>query len=179
MSPDQLMANLQENLAQMSNPDILNSVLEQKDEVLSSLLEQGLITPEQAVEYESNPEKFQQEMASAFEQMNELLSDPKALEAAMGMMSGMADLLSNPGDAMEKMADALNDALGDDEKIEEARLQLLADPGAAGNPALASLFQSEDMLDILSDPMKFREEVKKGKEMLSGLGGGGAGIGEL
>lgn len=183
MSPDQLMANLQENLAQMSSPDILDSVLEQKDEVLSSLLEQGLITPEQAADYESNPEKFQQEMASAFDQMNELLSDPKALEAAMGMMTGMSDLLNNPEGAMGQMADAFNDALGDDEKIEEARLQLLADPGAAGNPALASLFQSEDMLDILSDPIKFRDEVKKGKEMLSGLGGGaggfGAGIGEL
>lgn len=183
MSPDELMANLQENLAQMSSPDILDSVLDQKEEVLSSLLEQGLITPEQAAEYESDPDKFQQEMASAFEQMNQLLSDPKALEAAMGMMTGMADVLNNPEGVMGQMANALNDVLGDDEKIEEARLQLLADPGTAGNPALASLFQSEDMLDILSDPIKFREEVKKGKEMLSGLGGGdgglGAGIGEL
>ena len=179
MNPDELMQQMQENIAQMSSPEILNSVLEQKDEVLASLLEQGLITAEQAADYEKNPEKFQEEMASAFNQMNELLSDPAALEAAMGMMTGMSDLLTNPEGAMGKMAEALNDALGDDEKIEEARLQLLADPGAAGNPALASLFQSEDMLDILSDPIKFREEVKKGKEMMTGMGDGAAGIGEL
>lgn len=179
MSPDEIMQQMQENLAQMASPDILNSVLEQKDEVLASLLEQGLITPEQATEYENDPAKFQEEMASAFNQMNELLSDPAALEAAMGMVSGMSDLLQDPQGAMGKMAEVFNDALGDDEKIEEARLQLLADPALAGNPALASLFESEDMLDILSDPVKFREEVKKGKEMMSNMGGGGAGIGEL
>lgn len=182
MSPDEIMQQMQENLSAMSSPDILNSVLEQKDEVLASLLEQGLITPEQAAEYENDPAKFQEEMSSAFNQMNELLSDPAALEAAMGMMSGMSDLLQDPEGAMGKMAEmaeAFNDALGDDEKIEEARLQLLADPALAGNPALASLFESEDMLDILSDPIKFREEVKKGKEMMSNMGGGGAGIGEL
>jgi len=179
MSPDEIMQQMQENLAQMASPDILNTVLEQKDEVLASLLEQGLITPEQATEYENDPAKFQEEMASAFNQMNELLSDPAALEAAMGMVSGMSDLLQDPQGAMGKMAEVFNDALGDDEKIEEARLQLLADPALAGNPALASLFESEDMLDILSDPVKFREEVKKGKEMMSNMGGGGAGIGEL
>lgn len=161
----------------MSSPDVLNSVLENKDEVLDSLLQQGLMTPEQAQEFKNNPAAFQEQMASAFDEMNKILSDPEALDAALQMMSGMADVLGNPTEAMKSISEAFSAELGDDDKIEEARLQLLADPAAAGNPALASLFQNDDMKDILQDPIKFREQVKKGQEMIAGLGSQGANAG--
>merc|ERR1719491_2219219 len=47
MSPEEIQQQMEQNLKAMASPDMLNSVLEQKDEVLSSLLEQGLITQEQ------------------------------------------------------------------------------------------------------------------------------------
>lgn len=165
----------------MSSPEILNSVLENKDEVIDTLLQQGLLTAEQAQEYKENPVAFQDQMASAFDEMNKILSDPEALDTALQMMSGMADVLGNPTDALKSIAEAFQTELGDDDKIEEARLQLLADPSAAGNPALASLFQNDDMKDILQDPIKFREQVKKGQEMIAGMNqeGAGANYGEL
>ena len=180
MDPDEMKRAITDNLAQMASPETLNSVLEQQDEVLQSLLMQGLITEEQMIEFQNDPAKFQEQMSSAFEEMNKMLSDPEALDAAMQMMSGMADLMSDPEAAMGKLGEMFNSELGDDGKIEEARLQLLADPSAAGNPAFAALFENEDMLDILQDPVKWRDQVRKGQGMLAGAGGGGgAGMGEL
>lgn len=182
MDPEEMKKQITDNLSQMASSETLDTVLEQQDEVLQNLLMQGLITEEQMVEYQNDPGKFQEEMAKAFEEMNKILSDPDALDAAMNMMSGMAEMIKNPDAAMNKLAEAFSSELGDDEKIEEARLQLLADPNAAGNPAMAALFEDGDMLEILKDPIKWREQVKKGREMLLGGAGaeaGGAGIGEL
>lgn len=176
MDPEVMKKQIQDNLAQMSSPEILNSVLENKDEVLDSLLEQGLITPEQVEEYRTNPAAFQEQMASAFDEMNKILADPEALDAALEMMSGMANVLGDPSSAMKAISEAFDAELGNDDKIEEARLQLLSDPSAAGNPALAALFENEDMIDIMQDPVKFREQVKKGQEMIAGMGGAGAGL---
>lgn len=180
MDPEEMMQQITENLSQMSSPETFNSILEQQDEVLESLLMQGLITEEQMVEFQNDPAKFKEQMAQAFDQMNQILSDPEALSSAMQMMSGMADVMKDPEGAMGKLAEALTSTLGDDDKIEEARLQLLADPAAAGNPAMAALFENQDMLEILQDPIKWREQVKKGQEMLTGGAGmGGVGMGEL
>jgi len=188
MDPETMKQQITENLAQMSSPDTLNSVLEQQDEVLESLLLQGLITEEQMIEFQDDPAKFKEQMAKAFDEMNKMLSDPDALDAAMQMMGGMADMMQNPEGAMNKLAEVFNSELGDDAKIEEARLQLLADPSATGNPAFASMFENQDMLDILQDPIKWREQVRKGQDMLTGAGGAdalnlagglGNGMGEL
>jgi len=178
MDPEEMKNAITDNLAQMASPDTLSSVLEQQDEVLKSLLMQGLITEEQMIEFQNDPAKFEEQMSSAFEEMNKMLSDPEALEAAMQMMTGVADLMADPEGAMAKLGEMFNAELGDDGKIEEARLQLLADPSAAGNPAFASLFENEDMLDILQDPIKWRDQVRKGQGMLAG-DGAGAGMGEL
>eukprot|EP00552_Chaetoceros_brevis_P001791 CAMPEP_0197737286 /NCGR_PEP_ID=MMETSP1435-20131217/8459_1 /TAXON_ID=426625 /ORGANISM="Chaetoceros brevis, Strain CCMP164" /LENGTH=201 /DNA_ID=CAMNT_0043325761 /DNA_START=10 /DNA_END=615 /DNA_ORIENTATION=+ len=181
MDPEQMKQQITDNLATMTSDETLNSVLEQSDEVLESLLMQGLITEEQMLEFQEDPAKFQEQMSQAFEEMNKILSDPEALDAAMNMMNGMADMMSNPDAAMAKLAEAFSAELGDDDKIEEARLQLLADPDSAGNPTLASLFQDQNMKEILEDPVLWREQVKLGQEMLAGGGGGlgGAGLGEL
>uniref|UniRef100_A0A7S3PXZ6 STI1 domain-containing protein n=1 Tax=Chaetoceros debilis TaxID=122233 RepID=A0A7S3PXZ6_9STRA len=181
MDPAQMKQQITDNLATMTSDETLNSVLEQSDEVLESLLMQGLITEEQMLEFQEDPAKFQEQMSQAFEEMNKILSDPEALDAAMNMMNGMADMMANPDAAMAKLAEAFSAELGDDDKIEEARLQLLADPDSAGNPTLASLFQDQNMKEILEDPVLWREQVKLGQEMLAGGGGGlgGAGLGEL
>lgn len=184
MSPDEIQQQMEQNLKAMASPDMLNSVLEQKDEVLASLLEQGLITQEQLEEFQNDPQKFQDTMGDAFGQMTKILADPDAIDAVTQVMKGVSDIMKDPSAAMGQLAQAFSEGLGDDDKIEEARLQLLADPETAGNPALASLFQDDEMQEILKDPEKWREQVKKGQEMLGGMGGAdavadGAGVGEL
>lgn len=175
MDPEMIVNTIKENIAAMTSPETFQNILEQQDEVLKSLLAQGLITEEQMIEYQNDPAKFQEQMASAFEEMNKVLNDPDSLNAAMSMMSGMMDMIGDPESAMKKLAETYSNELNDDAKIEEARLQLLENPEMAENPMLASLFGDEDMKDILNDPIKWRNQVKKGQEMLLG----GAGVGEL
>jgi hypothetical protein len=176
MDPEVIASTIKENIAAMTSPETFQNILEQQDEVLQSLRAQGLITEEQMIEYQNDPAKFQEQMASAFEEMNKVLNDPESLNAAFSMMSGMMDMLGDPESAMKKLAETYSNELNDDAKIEEARLQLLANPEMAENPMLASLFGDEDMKDILNDPIKWRNQVKKGQEMLLG---GGAGLGEF
>merc|ERR1719223_2136091 len=95
MDPEVMKKQIQDNLAQIASPDILSSVLENSDEVLETLLAQGLVTPEQAAEYKANPALFEESMTTAFSEMSNILSDPKALDAALEMMSGMANVLGD------------------------------------------------------------------------------------
>jgi len=184
MSPEEIQTQMEQNLKAMASPDMLDSVMEQKDEVLATLKAQGLITDEQLEEFQNDPQKFQETMGEAFGQMTKMLSDPDAIDAVSQVMKGVSEIMKDPAAAMGQLAQAFSEGLGDDDKIEEARLQLLADPENAGNPALASLFQDVEMQEILKDPIKWREQVKKGQEMLGGLGDAdaaadGAGVGEL
>lgn len=181
MDPETLKTQVQENLQHLASPDILDMVLESQDEVLESLYKDGLITAEQKKEYEEDPDAFRRSMEESFSEMNKILNDPDALDAALNMMSGMGDMMRDPSSAMQSIQDSyadLQDLFKDDDKIEEARLQLLADPSSAGNPGLLDLFQSDDMQDILQDPVKFREQVKKGQDMMKDMGSG-ASYGEL
>ena len=107
-------------------------------------------------------------------EMRKVFSDPSAMAEIATMMSGIGEMLADP----EKMQEALMDiaaeledwetALSDDEKIEEARQQLLKDPDLAENPALASVFDTKEMREIINDPKKWRKQVKEGQEMLKG-----------
>ena len=65
---------MMEGLQQLTGDDIMASVMENKDEVLDSLAQQGLIPPEKIAEYKADPDKFEQEMAGAFEQMTEVFN---------------------------------------------------------------------------------------------------------
>merc|ERR1711865_726639 len=107
------------------------------------------------------------------------------LAAASETMKNFGQGLS--GEGLQDLSSSLLSELSSDEKIEEARPQLLQDPELAGNPALAELFQSEEMKELLQDPVKWREQIKEGRDLLTesfgGGGGGGksegAGVGEL
>jgi len=166
-----------EGLEQLTSPGMIDTILGQKEDVLATLKAQGLVTDEQIAEYEANPEKFDEEMSKAFAEMQKVFSDPETLDAAAKLMGGFSDVLQNPEKAMNQIADLFSKELGDDDKIEEARLKLLEDPENAGE-ALASMFQNDEMKDILHDPIKWRESVKKGQGMLLG-NQDAAGIGEL
>jgi len=177
LDPSALKNKMAEGLEQLTSPGMIDTILGQKEDVLATLKAQGLVTDEQIAEYEANPEKFDEEMSKAFAEMQKVFSDPETLDAAAKLMGGFSDALQNPEKAMNQIADLFSKELGDDDKIEEARLKLLEDPENAGE-ALASMFQNDEMKDILHDPIKWRESVKKGQGMLLD-NQGAAGIGEL
>jgi len=183
MSPEELQKQMMDSLSMLTSGDIMETVMGQKDEVLETLAAQGLVDEAKIEEYKKDPELFEKEMKDAFGQMKDIFSDPNTVSAAMEMMKGMSDIMANPEKAMRELASSMKDALGDDDKIEEARLQLLANPDKAGNPLLAEMFKGDEMKDILRDPVKWREHVTKGQEMLLGeqdeAVGHGAGVGEL
>lgn len=178
MDPAKLRQQMQEGLSLLTTPEMMETVLGQKEDVLASLKAQGLVDDETIAKYENDPEFFEKEMAKAFGQMKEIFANPDALDAATEMMKGFSDLLADPEKAMKDLATMFAGELSNDDQIEEARLQLLSDPEKAGHPALAQMFENEEMQEILKDPVKWREQVQKGQTMLLGEEEG-AGIGEL
>ena len=63
-------------------------------------------------------------MKGAFSQMQKVFEDPEMLSAATNMMKGMGEMVQNPEAALKQLSSSMEDILGDDTKIEEARLQL-------------------------------------------------------
>lgn len=183
MDTDELKAQMEEAMAMLTSMDMQQNLLGQKEEVLAMMESQGTATPEEIAEYRANPEKFEAEMTEAFGQMKELFSDPQAMDTVVQMMKGFGNVMKDPAAAMSKLGGVLQDALADDDKIEEARLQLLNDPSVAGNKAMSDMFSSNEMRDILNDPVKWKKSVKEGQRMLMGDGtagnAGGVGMGEL
>jgi len=175
MDSEQLKAQMAEAMNMLTSMDMQQNILDQQEEVLAMMEAQGTATPEEIAEYRANPEKFAEKMNEAFGQMKEIFSDPKALDEVVQMMKGFGELMRDPKGAMSKLGSVLQDALADDEKIEEARLQLLSDPSAAG----VANFDSEEMQEILRDPVKWRKSVKEGQRMMMGGGNAGVGMGEL
>mmetsp|Transcript_7021 Transcript_7021/g.10238 ORF Transcript_7021/g.10238 Transcript_7021/m.10238 type:complete len:290 (-) Transcript_7021:86-955(-) len=172
MDSEELKAQMAEAMNMLTSMDMQQNILDQQDEVLAMMEAQGTATPEEIAEYRANPEKFAEKMSEAFGQMKEIFSDPKALDEVVQMMKGFGELMNDPKGAMSKLGAVLQDALADDDKIEEARLQLLSDPSAAG----VANFDSEEMQEILRDPVKWKKSVQEGQRMMMG---GGVGMGEL
>ena len=181
MDADQLKAQMEEAMNMLTSVDMQQNILDQKEEVLAMMEAQGTATPEEIAEYRANPAKFQEAMPEAFGQMKEIFADPKNMDTVVQMMKGFGGIMQDPQAAMSKLGGVLQDALADDDKIEEARLQLLRDPNIAGNKAVSDMFGSEEMQEILKDPVKWRQSVKEGQKMLMGDGDGkgGIGMGEL
>ena len=183
MDSDQLKEQMTEAMSMLTSMDMQQNILDQKDEVLAMMEAQGTATPEEIAEYRADPAKFQEAMTAAFGQMKEIFSDPQAMDTVVQMMQGFGSIMKDPAAAMSKLGGVLQDALADDDKIEEARIQLLNDPSVAGNKAVSDMFGSEEMKEILNDPEKWKKSVKEGQKMMMGQGdaavGGGMGMGEL
>ena len=188
MDSEQLKEQMTEAMGMLTSMDMQQNILDQKEDVLAMMEAQGTATPEEIAEYRADPAKFQEAMTAAFGQMQEIFSDPQAMDTVVQMLQGFGSIMKDPAAAMSKLGGVLQDALADDDKIEEARLQLLNDPSVAGNKAVSDMFGSEEMKDILNDPEKWKKSVKEGQKMLMGQGGagdggaavgGGMGMGEL
>merc|ERR1712194_561879 len=183
MDSEQLKVQMAEAMSMLTSTDMQKNIIDQKDDVLALMEAQGTATQDEIAEYRANPEKFQAEMAKAFGQMKDMFSDPEAMNTVVEMMKGFRDIIDDSDGAMSKLGGVLQDALADDEKIEEARLQLLNDPSMAGNQAIGDMFGSEEMQEILKDPEKWKKSVQEGQKMMMGEGAqgkiGGVGMGEL
>ena len=110
-------------------------------------------------------------MQESFEQMQGIFNDPEVLKAATETMGGISEIMKNPG-LLDDVFKSMMGDFNDDDKIEEARLKLLSDPEGA-HPMLKDMFQSEEMQEILKDPVKWRESVKEGQGLLQGQGAAG------
>lgn len=183
MDSEQLKVQMAEAMEMLTSTDMQSNILDQKDDVLALMEAQGTATPEEIADFRANPEKFQAKMDEAFGQMKDMFNDPEALDGVVEMMEGFGEIMKDPAAAMSKLGGVLQDALADDEKIEEARLQLLNDPSMAGNQAIGDMFGSEEMQEILKDPEKWKKSVQEGQKMMMGEGAqgkiGGVGMGEL
>ena len=182
MDPDQLKAQMEQAMEMLTSADMQQNIVSQKEEVLAMMEAQGTATPEEIAEFRADPAKFEEAMTKAFGQMKEIFSDPQAMDTVVQMMQGFGAIMKDPQAALSKLGGVLQEALADDDKIEEARLQLLNDPSVAGNNVLSDMFGTEEMQAILNDPVKWRKSVKEGQKMLSEDNDGplsGLGMGEL
>lgn len=180
MDSDQLKTQMAEAMEMLTSMDMQENIMGQKEDVLKMMEAQGTASPEEIAEYRADPAKFQAAMTEAFGQMKELFNDPAAMETVVQMMKGFGEIMKDPNAAMSKLGEVLQDALSDDDKIEEARLQLLNNPSVAGNKAISDMFGSDEMKDILNDPAEWKKTVKEGQRMMTGgAGGAGMGMGEL
>jgi len=180
MDSEQLKAQMEEAMKMLTSEDIQQNIMSHKEDVLAMMEAQGTATAEEIAEYRADPKKFEQAMSEAFVQMKEIFSDPKNMEQVTQMIKGFGAIMQDPVAAMSKLGGVLKDALSDDDKIEEARLQLLSDPSVAGNKAVSDMFSTEEMKEILNDPVKWRKSVKEGQKILmGGENNRGRGMGEL
>jgi len=166
MSPEDMQSQMQEALSMLSDGDMVDNILGQKEEVLKSLESSGLVDDEQLERFKSDPEAFEKEMRDAFGQMQDMFSDPALLNDAL---KGMQDV--------EGLMKGIGGDLSDDVKIEEARLEILSNPELASNPMFSQLFGTEEFQESLKSETKWREAVKKGQGMM--LDNEGAGMREL
>jgi len=140
------------------------------------MIDDGLID-----EYIANPKKHKREIKKITDEMMAVFNDPEMMKEMIGMLSGMGEMLSDP----EKMEAALLEIvsefenwdadMGSDEKLEAARLEMLNNPDLASNPMLSSVFNTDEMQDILRDPKKWRETIQEGQQQMRR----GGGVGEL
>ena len=179
MSPEELEKQMKDAMEMLTSGDMMKGMMDMQDEIIKSLEESGQVSAEELAKYKADPEYFEQKMKESFGQMQELFSNPETLKAATAGIQGMTELFNNP----DKLGEMFNSLLGDfdnDEKIEEVRQQLLANPDF-GIPGLSEAFDTPEMKEMLSDPEKWKEAVKEGKGLFTGAGaaGGAAGVGEL
>lgn len=182
MDSDQLKAQMEEAMKMLTSDDIQQNIISQKEDVLALMEAQGTATPEEIAEYRADPKKFEAAMQDAFGQMKEIFTDPNNMEQVAQMIKGFGSVLKDPAAAMSKLGGVLKDSLADNDKIEEARLELLNNPDIAGNAAISEMFATEEMKELLNDPEKWRKSVKEGQKMMFGddeKAGVGIGMGEL
>jgi hypothetical protein len=179
MDPTELQQQLNDAMKLMSNGDIVDTVLQQKEQVLQTLEATGTVPPEELAKYRADPEYFESQMRQSFSQMKDIFTNPEYLSKAADVMKNMKDVLGDP-DIIYDLTKSLGaggdgTGLGDftsDEKLEEIRLQFL-NGQMSGIPGIDEIFNTPEMQEVLQDPIKWKQTVKDGLEDILNLGAAG------
>jgi hypothetical protein len=166
MSPEELAEQMQQAMKLMTDSDMIENVINSRDDVLKELEKTGAVPPEELEKYRNDPNYFEQKMREGFEQMGQMFSNPETLKTAAEAMKNMKGLMENPEMAEDLMKD-LNSKLNDDAEIEQVRLQLL-EGNFESIPGFQDVFDMPEMQEILKDPKKWKETVKEGLGELLG-----------
>jgi len=175
----QAMAQMEEAMKLLSNPaaladamkgalnalqsdDAMDVILKEKDAILDQISQAGLVSEELIQQYRVDPDKFDRDMKEAMGKMTEVFTDPEALKALQDQF--------NPENIAKKMSNLdFSSLFADEQQLEEARLGLL-DPK---NPLSSMFAESEEMKEILRDPVKWKAAMKEGLDLLTNDDGGG------
>ena len=171
MDPEQLQKQMAEAMNMLNDGDMMSEILKQKDEVLLSIEETGGVPPEEIEKMRADDAYFEAKMRESFGQMQEVFNNPEYLKLATDAMAGAADVMKNPEKAFEQLASTLGEIADDDAKIEEARLGFL-EGDLSDNPLFAEAFKSDELQEVIADPTKWRESVKKGYQDMLGAAAG-------
>jgi hypothetical protein len=176
MSPEQLEQQMQEAMKLLTQGDMVETVIQQREEIIKSLEASGGVPPEELARYKSDPAYFELKMRESFDQMKGLLTDPEYVKTMSEAMGGMKELLSAEGGLFNELEALMGSGdLTDDSKIEKARLELLSGK-FDDNKLLKDMIDTDEMQALLNNPKKWRDSVKEGSRNLVGRA---AGVGEL
>ena len=164
MSPEELQAQMEEAFKLLSGGEIVDQVVGKRDEILATLEASGAVPPEELAKFKADPEYFELKMRESFDQMGDILNNKDYLETIQGIFGQTQELLKDPSKSTDMMGGVMNtlkDQLDSDDKIEEARLEILKSD-------MKGMFDSPEMKDILYDAKKWRDAVKEGSSALLG-----------
>ena len=163
MSPEQIQAQMAQALDVLQSGDMLEGLVESRDAVIAQLQATGTIPKEEIDKMKADPQYFELKMRESFDSMKDMFQNPEMLEGMAAAMASMKDLMDSGDDILDEMTKMLTSGeLQDDEQIEEARLQILRGDFSE-NPLMKEMFASEEMQELLKDPVKWRESVKEGQ----------------
>ena len=165
LTPEQLAKQMEEAMNLFTSDNYLETALENQEEILKNLETSGMMSEEELAAFRNNPQQLETEMKAAMDQLKDLFADPEAMNAATEIAQSLTGLLTDPTKLADAMAE-MSAQLSDDDKIEEARLQILSNPEILGNKEMQELFGADEMKEILKDPAAWKQAIEQGKDML-------------
>jgi hypothetical protein len=173
MNPDEMVATIQEAVKSPEFQEVLSDPVK----MLENVRGMGVVDDALIDEYIANPRKYKREIKTVTDEIMAVLNDPEMLKGMISMMTGMAEMMADP-EAMEKALleiveefENWNTDMGDDDKLEAARLEMLSNPDLTSNPMLKSVFDTKEMQEILNDPKKWKATIEEGQQtMRKGMG---------
>jgi len=195
MKPEEIQEQMKQAMEMMTSGDVMDNVIQNKEEVLANLEATGLVSAEELAKYKSDPAYFEEQMRGAFGQMKDLFGDPDLFGKLGESMESFQEAFNNP--VLKEMQELLlQEEEPTDLQIEEMRLKMIkAGKDSDGkNDILGSMFGLDDLQEAMKDEKLWKESMLEGrkavKELASMAGGSdllkaaggmgaGAGVGEL
>jgi len=168
LSPEEIQAQMAQAFEVMQSGEMLGGLVEQRDQIIAQLETMGAIPADEIARMKTDPDYFELKMRESFDQMRDAFQNPDVLNA----ISSLKDMMDSGDEVLDEMTKMLSGGeFQDDEKIEEARLQILRGDFDT-NPLMKEMFESEEMQELLKDPIKWRESVKEGQDNINAAMGG-------